>query len=245
MELYYAPPRQISGDEIILEGDESAHLVRVMRKRSGEDILVADGTGMAYSAKIIATERRRTICRIIARHPQHNEPPHHLTLAVGLTKNPSRFDTLVEKTTEIGVARIIPLLTQRTIRHAPRSERWRAIALAAMKQSGRSRLPELDEPASLIKVLSEFNNTTAAILHEGASGPSLKGLDPVPGFVLIGPEGGFTDEELQEALDRGCRMASLGVRRLRTETAAVAAAALILLGGSPADSHPETRRPED
>lgn len=237
MDLYYAPPQQITSDEIVLEGDESAHLVRVMRKRSGEDILVADGTGMAYSARIIATERRRTICRIMARHPQHNEPPQRLTLAVGLTKNPSRFDTLVEKTTEIGVARIIPLLTHRTIRHAPRSERWRAIALAAMKQSGRSRLPELNEPASLDEVLSEVNTTSAAILHEGASGPPLAGLDPVPGIVLIGPEGGFTDEELREALDRGCRMASLGVRRLRTETAAMAAAALLLLGPPPANPH--------
>ena len=232
MELYYTPPENITGEELTLEAEESAHLTRVMRRRAGDEILVADGQGTAYAATITSVERRQTLCRITARHPEYNEPTQRLTLAVGLIKNPSRFDVLVEKATELGVARIIPLLTQRTIRHAPRTERWRSIALAAMKQSGRSRLPRIEEPATLGEVLSGVKDAAAAILHERATGTPLAELGHGLGLVLIGPEGGFTDEETQEAIEAGCREASLGTRRLRTETAAVVAAALILLGVS-------------
>ena len=237
MELYYAHPRQIARGEITLEGEESTHLRRVMRKRTGEEILIADGEGTAYTATITSIDRQRTLCRITARQAEHNESPRRLTLAVGLTKNPGRFDLLVEKTTEAGVAAIIPLLTHRTVRHAPRTERWRAIALAAMKQSLRSRLPRIEEPATLAEVLSGVGGENALILHERAAGPRLPLLDPGLGnapLVLIGPEGGFTDEELHQATAAGCRQASLGVRRLRTETAAVAAAVLLLLGAPPA-----------
>ena len=237
MELYYAPPRQITRGEITLEGEESTHLRRVMRKRTGEEIHVADGEGTVYTATIISIDRQRTLCRITARQAEYNESPRRLTLAVGLTKNPARFDLLVEKTTELGVATIIPLLTRRSIRHAPRTERWRAIALAAMKQSLRSRLPQIQEPAILPEVLSRLPGQNALILHERASGPLLPLLGPALGnapWVLIGPEGGFTEEELQEATGAGCRSVSLGVRRLRTETAAVAAAVHLLLGASPA-----------
>ena len=234
MELYYTPPENISGEALTLEAEESVHLARVMRKRPGDEILVADGEGTAYAATITSVEGRQTLCRITARLPEHNEPKHRLTLAVGLIKNASRFDVLVEKATELGVERIIPLLTKRTIRHAPRTERWRAIALAAMKQSGRSRLPRIEEPATLSEVLSNVGGAAAAILHERASGTPLAELSPGLSLVLIGPEGGFTDEETQQAIEAGCREASLGTRRLRTETAAVVAAALLLLGPSQA-----------
>ena len=232
MDLYYAPPEQVRGDRITLVGEESAHLVRVMRKRAGEEILVADGQGMAYTAALVSIERRSTTCRIVARHPELNESPRRLTLAVGLPKNPSRFDVLVEKATEIGVARIIPLLTHRTVRHTPRTERWQAIALAAMKQSLRSRLPRIDEPRTLGTLLEDLTPTAAAILHASDSVAALGALSADLGerpLVLVGPEGGFTDEELQQAASAGCRPASLGQRRLRTETAAIAAAALLLL----------------
>jgi 16S rRNA (uracil1498-N3)-methyltransferase len=236
VELYYAPPSHILGAEVTLEGEEHAHLMRVMRKRAGQEILVADGEGTAYTATITSVSRLRTLCRISASHPEYNEPRDHLTLAVGLIKQPARFDVLVEKATEIGVRTIIPLLTRRTIRQAPRTERWRGIALAAMKQSHRARIPRIAPPATLPEVLSGIAPQHAVILHEPSTGPHLESLRTRLGptvTVLIGPEGGFTEEELQDAAHAGCLQASLGLRRLRTETAAVVAAALLLLGSPP------------
>jgi 16S rRNA (uracil1498-N3)-methyltransferase len=233
VELYYAPPSHIAHGEVTLEGEEHAHLMRVMRKRAGQEILVADGEGTAYTATITSVSRLRTCCRISATYPEYNEPREQLTLAVGMTKQPARFDVLVEKATEIGVRTVIPLLTRRTIRQAPRTERWRGIALAAMKQSQRARIPRIGQPATLPEVLSGIEPQHAVILHESSTGPHLESLRTRLGpavTVLVGPEGGFTEEELQDATGAGCLEASLGTRRLRTETAAVVAAALLLLG---------------
>ena len=226
----------MGAEQIALEGEENAHLVRVMRKREGHQILITDGEGTAYTATITSISRQRTLCRISARHDGFNEPAQHVRLAVGLTKNPGRFDYLVEKTTEIGVSSIVPLVSERTIRQAPRTERWRSIALAAMKQSLRSRLPQIEEPTTLARLLAEPGPSGGVILHEQSDAAHLASLCSRLGerpTIIVGPEGGFTEEELRQAVGAGWFQASLGARRLRTETAAVVAAALLLSGAPP------------
>jgi 16S rRNA (uracil1498-N3)-methyltransferase len=231
MEYFYAPPEAVRGDQCVIAEEEFAHLTHVMRRKVGDPLRIADGTGMAYDAVITGIEGRRALCRIEARHPLLNEPRVRVTLGAGLLKNPSRFDMLVEKGTELGVVRFVPLLTERTIPRHARTDRWRKIALSAMKQAGRCVLPEVAEPVSLAEYLRSLPSGGLGIIpHEQTEGPALRG--PIPGAevrICIGPEGGFTDLEVAGAVSAGFRPVSLGRRRLRTETAALLAAGLLLL----------------
>src|SRR5512138_1842908 len=132
MEYFYAPPEAFDGTACVVEGEEFAHLTRVMRRKEGDELRIVDGAGMAYDARIESIVARRARCRITAKHPLLHEPRTRLILAVALLKNPSRYDTLVEKGTELGVSEFVPLLTERTISRHGRVERWSSIALSAM-----------------------------------------------------------------------------------------------------------------
>jgi 16S rRNA (uracil1498-N3)-methyltransferase len=234
-DYFYAPPSQIRGNEILIEGDEFAHLVHVMRKKEGDAICVVDGRGTAYDAEITVINRKIAHCTIAGKHERHHESSRDVTLAVAVLKNPSKFDFLVEKATEIGVRRIVPLLTARTIPHHAKAERWRKLALSAMKQSGRSVLPEVLELASFGEFVggAASSETKIVIAHEQPFGPEEPGFESlgsgVPVTILVGPEGGFTDEEVKECLRLGALPVYLGERRLRTETAAIVMAALALI----------------
>jgi 16S rRNA (uracil1498-N3)-methyltransferase len=231
MEYFYAPPEAMRGDQCVIEGEEFAHLTHVMRRKVGDPLRIVDGAGMAYDAVITGIEGRRALCRVEGRHPLLHEPRIRVTLAAGLLKNPSRFDTLVEKGTELGVVRFVPLLTERTIPRHARTDRWRKIALSAMKQAGRCVLPEVAEPVPYAEYVRSLPPGIVGILpHEQTGGPVLRG--PSPGVevrICIGPEGGFTDQEVARAVSAGFRPVSLGPRRLRAETAAVLAVGLLLL----------------
>jgi 16S rRNA (uracil1498-N3)-methyltransferase len=156
-------------------------------------------------------------------------------IGVGILKNPSKFDFLVEKATELGVHAVIPLRTERTIPRTAKSERWRKLALAAMKQCGRSFRPEVRELTTLAALIGESGHYDVKLVaHEraGGEGPGM----PRPGdltappksvLILIGPEGGFSDEEVSLCRGSGFTTVWLGERRLRTETAAIASLALL------------------
>lgn len=230
MEYFYAPPGSIRGDEIVIEGEEFAHLTHVMRKRAGEDIMVVDGAGTAYAATIRSTDRRVALCAVRAVHPRLHEPEREVHLGVGVLKSTSNFDFLVEKCTELGVRSITPLATERTVVRHARSERWRKIALAAMKQSGRCVLPAVRELTRLEDFLAGADASWVKLIpHEKAEGRTIRavlaGSLPSPVLLCIGPEGGFADGEVQSAEQRGFRQVTLGPTRLRTETAAVVAVA--------------------
>ena len=167
-------------------------------------------------------------------YKNHHEPFILVTLAVGILKNPSKFDFLVEKVTELGVREIIPLRTKRTIPSQAKIGRWQKLALSAMKQCGRSYLPRIRELTSLDALLQEGHAFDRRIVaHErGANRSSLQDIPLGPGdsaIVLIGPEGGFSEEEFGLCVDAGFTPVSLGERRLRTETAAVVSAAFAVL----------------
>jgi 16S rRNA (uracil1498-N3)-methyltransferase len=229
MEYFYAPPERITSTAAILEGDERHHLVRVMRIQPGDRVRIVDGAGSAFDAVVQEISQRTAVCTITASHRLLNEPGRTVTLAVGVLKNPSRFDYLVEKTVELGVSKIVPLLTERSIRKGTKVDRWRSIALAAMKQCGRCILPSIAPPTPFDAFLLSSSADAEKIMpHEKAEAGELHilGQDII---MCIGPEGGFSDSEVQRAVNAGFKPVTLGPRRLRAETAAVVATAIALL----------------
>jgi 16S rRNA (uracil1498-N3)-methyltransferase len=256
MEYFYAPPSNISPPRLTIDGDEFQHLTHVMRKEPGDEIRVVDGKGNVYDVRMIDTSRREAHCEITAHRYMENEPAISVTLAAGVLKNGARFDFLVEKATELGVRTIVPLATGRTIPQHAKTDRWQKLAIAAMKQSGRSVLPmvlPLTPFGQFISQTSAGANTPKASLreisplqslppqsgppplklipHEKETGHSLKEmLATRPGHIVlcIGPEGGFSDEEVDDAVRAGFMPVSLGPRRLRTETASIAALTMVL-----------------
>jgi 16S rRNA (uracil1498-N3)-methyltransferase len=234
MEYFYTPPHLISRDELFIEEEEFAHLSHVMRKKVGDGIRVVDGQGKAFD--VIIAEMRKHTARgsITARHERLHEPAIDLTLGVGLLKNAARFDVMVEKATEIGINAIVPLHTVRTIPEHAKTGRWQKLALAAMKQAGRCVLPKVHEPMTLHDFLETPRHDALKLLpHEKERTSTITSLFPITAIstaaICIGPEGGFTDEEVAGGVAAGFRTVSLGPRRLRTETAAIVAAASLIL----------------
>jgi 16S rRNA (uracil1498-N3)-methyltransferase len=248
-EFFYAPPEKFTADSIALAGDEHAHLVRVLHHKAGDRVTVVDGAGLAAESEISEIGKTATHLRIIKKMRRLGEPFVHLTLAQAVPKG-NRFDWVIEKATEIGVSAFIPLLCERSevTPGAGKNERWRRLALAAMKQSCRSVCPAIGEPvmfgalcrrASTLPEafsagqsgrLREFD--FALLAHEGSSDPlpQLVSRAPQPriGLIIIGPEGGFSESELQIAREAGVTFFGMGPRRLRAETAGLTAAIKIL-----------------
>jgi len=239
MEYFYALPGAITPPTLTIGGEEFSHMTHVMRMREGDALRVVDGAGHAFDAVIETIGRREAVCRITAAHDRLHEPALGLTLGAGMLKNPSRFDYLVEKAVELGVSRIVPLITERTIPRQGKQERWKKLCVAAMKQSGRCVLPRVDEPLPFDRFIASCGDPVKLIPHQEATLPLARALTAQPpnpavgnvrggAAICIGPEGGFSEAELDAARSAGFTPVSLGTRRLRTETAAVVACALLL-----------------
>lgn len=232
---FYAPPARFVGGQVTLPDDEARHAVRVLRMQPGDALVVVDGVGGWHEAVLTHTTKRDAVAEVVTTQHDVGEPPYVLTVGLALLKNRNRFETFLEKAVELGARRVVPLQTARTERRAWKPERWHNILVAAMKQTGRSRLLDLTPPQPLEEVLAETEHDLALFCHEAA--------DPAASLaqrlgvqksaatlaVLVGPEGGFTDEEVASAEARGWQPTSLGTRRLRAETAAIAAAAGVML----------------
>jgi 16S rRNA (uracil1498-N3)-methyltransferase len=231
MEYFYVSPGNISRDKCIIDGEEFAHLTHVMRRGEGDSVRLVDGEGTAYDAVIESVARAQARCRIEARWERLHESAIHLTLGAAILKNGSNFDFLVEKGTELGVSAFVPLLTERTIPRHARRERWQKIAMAAMKQSGRSVLPRVVDPQPLEEFLRSAEGVRL-LPHEKTESPFLRNAMPAGtrrAVAAIGPEGGFSEGEVAQAVSAGFVPVSLGPRRLRAETAALVTAGLVLL----------------
>jgi 16S rRNA (uracil1498-N3)-methyltransferase len=238
MDYFYCPPEKISREDVLIDGEEFAHLVHVMRKKEGDEIRIIDGLGRAYDVRLGSIKKKMVRGAISQSYKNHHEPSISLTLAVGILKNPSKFDFLVEKVTELGVKEIIPIRTKRTIPSHTKIDRWQKLALAAMKQCGRSYLPKIRELTSLDDLLEDGRSFDRKIIaHEkGANRISVQDIPLGPShsvIVLVGPEGGFSDEEFDSSVDAGFTPVTLGERRLRTETAAIVLAGQVILPESP------------
>ncbi len=232
---FFAPIDRIHGDRLSLPEDEAHHAARVLRAREGDEVVVVDGEGGWYRVRLDHVDRRSAGGWILDRRREVGEPSYHLTLAVGLLKQRARFELLLEKAAELGVSELVPIITAHTERETVRPNRLRGKLIAAMKQCGRSRLVRLREPVAFSDYLDEARADLKLCCHEAMR--ASKGLvdalraaaEPSSTSVLIGPEGGFSEEEVEQARSKGWKVVSLGPRRLRTETAAIAAAAAITL----------------
>jgi len=228
-DVYFAPPDQVQGDRIHLGEEERRHLVTVTRHVVGDTITIVDGAGSVFTARVDRIQKKSAECQVLARGSQQHGP--NIEIGVGLLRNPSRFDLLVEKATELGVSSIVPLATERVLIHRTKTDHWKKIALSAMKQSGRAFLPSIGALTSFDEfVRSAPRSALALIPHERGDHPSLSQVLVAQGTedirVCIGPEGGFTDGEVDRAIRAGFHVVTMGSYRLRTETAAIVAVTL-------------------
>ena len=233
MDFFYTPPHLITPPSLVIEGDEFSHLVHVMRKGLHDEISVVDGNGNVYDAEISTLDRRSAMCTVKGHRTFVNEPTRKVVLGAALLRHSGNFDFLVEKVTEIGVHAIVPLRTERTIPSKAKIDRWQKLALAAMKQSQRCYLPIVRQATTVRDcVESADGDSTRLLPHESTAGPLLTEAIPAEAqkiILAIGPEGGFTQEEVLLASGHGFIVVSLGPRRLRAETAAIVATAGSLL----------------
>lgn len=217
-----------------LTGTVANHVLRVLRLRAGDPLTLFDGTGGEFSATIEAGSRDRVTVSVGEHSSVERESAVDVTLVQGISRS-ERMDLVVQKTTELGVTRIVPVTTERTIVHigAPQADRkfghWRAIAIAACEQCGRNRLPDLRPPMSWRAWLEARPPAASALLLSTHATTRLAAAlgSATKVELLIGPEGGLTGDEESAALAAGFRGVSLGPRVLRTETAAIAALAAI------------------
>ena len=235
MELFYA--HEVSGRFCRLDAEESAHCVRVLRHRAGDALDIIDGAGTLYHCRLTQADAKAAEAEILSQEAGWNAHPYHLTIGCCPTKNNDRFEWFVEKATELGVDRIVPLIGERSERKVYKTERAGRIALSATKQSLKARIPEIAEPVS-VKEFLEASGPAAlkliAYCFEGSAPrisikSALEQYDGQEITVLIGPEGDFSPEEAALALKNGYLPIHLGASRLRTETAAVTAVEAVYL----------------
>jgi 16S rRNA (uracil1498-N3)-methyltransferase len=234
MDLFYVQPSQLDPEHAraIIDGDEFHHLARVLRCQPGDLVPITDGAGFAAELMIEAIGKHSLEGAI--KNPRTVPPPEtQVTVALSLLKSPQRFDLFLEKATELGVARIVPMITKRTVSTPDSSkigrklERWRGIVYSAARQSRRYHLPELTSPLALREALSLDGYDLRLIAHESeevfpAFEPAGKNI-----LFLVGGEGGFTDAEVADAAAAGFTPVSFGESVLRAETAGIFAVALV------------------
>jgi 16S rRNA (uracil1498-N3)-methyltransferase len=236
---FFVSPDQIKESRIVITGPDVNHIARVLRLGRGSALTILDGRGKAYAAVIQELGRDEVSCDINKELPLTPACPVKVTLVQGIPKG-DKMDLIIQKGTELGVSRVIPLICSRCVvrpagdRLPRKQERWQRIALEAAKQCRRPDVPEVAEPAELDGVLGSLPaNCTALIPWEEEHEVTLKDLlyeikavEEI--YIFIGPEGGFTAEEVAEARAAGVRPVTLGPRILRTETAGIAVITMVL-----------------
>ena len=240
MNRFFVEPALVAGPEVRLEGEIAHQLSRVLRLEPGAKILLLDGLGFEYEVELGAIQRQgkteAVLGQILERREAAGEPHAQVTLYQALLKG-EKFDYVLQKGTEVGVSRFVPIITERCVGQAARPDRWKKIIREAAEQSRRGRLPELvEKPLKLSEALDEIKKGSqpagqpvfmaweeehALSFHELPAG--LSGLG-----ILIGPEGGFSKNEAAQAQAAGVKTVSLGKRILRAETAGPIATALAL-----------------
>jgi 16S rRNA (uracil1498-N3)-methyltransferase len=236
-----------SGSVVELPREIGAHLAKVLRARGGDEVILFNGDGREFTGAIEKVQGSRVSASIGAARSLDRESPFQLTLVQCVPRG-DRMDFIVQKATELGVVRIVPVLSQRSVvrldesQTASKQTHWQAVAVSACEQSGRNRLPSVDAPLPLLRYLGDLaaqpapGETLRLVLEPGRAQRTeeharsidlASALSASRAEIAIGPEGGFAPEEL-EAFDlSGFSRVSLGPRVLRTETAAIAAIAVL------------------
>ena len=231
MRRFYAAVENFSENIVTLDADETRHLRDVLRLHAGDEVSVFDGTGREFQCSIVAIGKKGSELNIISEtQPASPESPFEITLAATVL-NGEKYDLVIQKAVELGVARLIPLQTIRGDAKAKdaakRLERWRRIALEATKQSGRAKLMQIEEPLTFDALIADPDDEPVVMFSE-RDGNSLTTISADKKITaLIGPKGGWDDSELASARAAGVKVITLGGRILRAETAAIAITAIL------------------
>lgn len=245
MQRYFIPPEQFGEETVTIVGDDAKHIGRVMRSKPKDLIIVSNGYDAEVLAEIVTIEPQEVVAKIVERLALTGEPWLQVTIAQSLPKG-DKMETVIQKCTEIGAVAFLPFLSERTIvqyddrKEEKRSARWRKIAKEAAEQAHRSKIPEVYSPVSWKSMLEKIPDYDLVCLcYEKETGEQLRdiiapfaaGLNRDRTYrvlVVVGPEGGFAEEEVHAAEAAGAKSVGLGRRILRTETAGMAALTCIL-----------------
>jgi 16S rRNA (uracil1498-N3)-methyltransferase len=237
---FYAPALDPGDEAVTLPRDEAEHLTRVLRLGVGDTVAVFDGRGAEFLAKVVTAVRRDARVQILSRIEPAPEASVRLTLAQAVLKG-EKMDDVVRDAVMLGVAAIQPLVTKRTettvamLLRSARVDRWRRVALASVKQSRRAVVPDVHVPLTLETYLDDPPVAVRLMLVEPGAAADTEPVSalrtgqgtPHDAVVLVGPEGGWTEQECALARDRGVRLVTLGHRTLRADAVPVAAISVL------------------
>ncbi len=243
MHRFFLEPEYIKNNEILFPEETSRQMARVLRLSPGKHVSVLDDSGKAFLTELLTVSEKACTGRIIEQSIVSAEPKLRLTMMLGLTQR-EKFEWMLQKCTEVGAAAFLPVITSRSLIQQPHEvhskyPRWEKILREAAEQSGRGKIPELLPPLPFEEAIAygKSSNEICLVAWEAEQHLSLKNViaqDVQRAAMLIGPEGGFSQEEITLAAAQGYLPVSLGSLTLRMETAAIVAAALVLhqLGGN-------------
>ncbi|MCR2044959.1 16S rRNA (uracil(1498)-N(3))-methyltransferase [Anaerosalibacter massiliensis] len=238
MNRFFIDKENISKEYITIEGENIKHIKNVIRLKEGDKIEISS-EGILYICNIYRIENKKVIAKILHREFGNHEPPISIILYQGLPKS-SKMDFIVQKATEIGVKEIYPIITNRTVvkidnnkKEKNKVDRWNKISEEAAKQSKRDIIPKVNSVLSfkeMINILKDEENILVPYENQEGIGIKdiIKKISNKKIHVIIGPEGGFEEEEIEELKDIGSNTVSLGPRILRTETAGIVALSILL-----------------
>lgn len=238
MPKFFVPRQNIADNKVIINNEDAAHIVKVLRAKIGDELTVCDGRGIDYTVKISVLDKKEIVCDVISQEKSDTESNIKITLFQGLPKA-SKMEYIIQKATELGVVRIVPCVMARCVVKLSdgtekKLERWRRVAYEAAKQSGRGVVPEVTDPVEFDRALTMLKendvyfapyeceeNTTLRSVLEKAEGAKTVGF-------MIGPEGGYDLSETDRLQKEHISTVTLGKRILRTETAGEAVAAMVM-----------------
>jgi 16S rRNA (uracil1498-N3)-methyltransferase len=232
MTCLFLPPEDLDKQQIVIHGENARYLSSVLRMKPGELLTIFDGKGNRYICRINEIHKKEAVVEKIKEEAFSAEPPILLTLAQGIPKT-DKMDFIIQKATELGVHKIIPLITKFSqIRHTAKTERWRKIAQSASQQSGREKIPLIDDPILFGDFLALYKDADGLIFSEEKRDRNLREIlnrlkNSGEITLIVGPEGGLSHEEVESSIEKGFTAVSLGPRILRTETAPIIALSII------------------
>ena len=241
MRRFFTEPKNIDGSCACIFEDAS-HITRVLRMEVGDRILLFDGTGWEYTAELTQIDSKQCLAKILDKSYSEQEPEIQVTIFQGIPKA-GKMESIIQKSVELGVSAIVPTSLERCVakldsgkKEVEKLKRWNKVSLEAAKQCGRGKVPEVLPSMTFLEAINQMQNMDLALMpyevlgHQGEC--SLKSVLQAGNYrsigILIGPEGGFSDQEASYAQEKGIRLVGLGKRILRTETVASAMLAMIM-----------------